>query len=150
MDFKRPLRWIILLALYGAGSSHLHAQDLLSKQMEEQDQINESTEEDLNKLIGVEPTKRKNINNASFESLQALGILTIIQINSFFEYKREMGDFVSIYELQAIPNWDIPLIKEVMKWYVPQLISDARSSGSNQAEQQLLFRIGRSGSSRTL
>ena len=150
MDFKRPLRWIILLALYGAGSSHLHAQDLLSKQIEEQDQINESTEEDLNKLIGVEPTKRKNINNASFESLQALGILTIIQINSFFEYKREMGDFVSIYELQAIPNWDIPLIKEVMKWYVPQLISDARSSGSNQAEQQLLFRIGRSGSSRTL
>lgn len=55
-----------------------------------------------------------------------------------------------MYELQAIPEWDIPLIKEVMKWFSLLEKSNKTEMSNEQVQHQIVFRIGRSGSSSML
>ncbi|NND31657.1 MAG: helix-hairpin-helix domain-containing protein [Saprospiraceae bacterium] len=47
-----------------------------------------------------------SLNQASFEDLQAMGLLSDIQIADFLDYRRQLGDLTSIYELQSIPSLD--------------------------------------------
>jgi hypothetical protein len=47
-----------------------------------------------------------NINRATEERLRFLGFLSEHQINSLLEYRKNNGDLISIYELQAIPGFD--------------------------------------------
>lgn len=150
MYYNRTLQWIVLLTLFTTAPKEIFAQDQFSRQLEEQEQTNDQTEQDLSKLIGIDHAKKKNINAVTYEELQALHTLTLNQINSFFEYKRKFGDFLSMYELQAIPEWDIPLIKEVMKWFSLLEKSNKTEMSNEQAQHQIVFRIGRSGSSSML
>ncbi len=137
--------------MYTAAPANMFAQEQFSKQLDEQNQINEYEDQDLTKLIGIENVKRKNINSVTSEELEELGFLSFAQINSFFEYKKEFGDFVSMYELQAIPSWNGAVTKQLMKWYSQLSLSDGSSSRSNtMSQQQLVFRMGRSGSSTML
>ena len=53
------------------------------------------------------------INQAQEADWYQLGLLNSAQIASFFEFKQATGKFVSIWELQAIPNWDIPTLKRI-------------------------------------
>ena len=78
--------------------------------------------------------------------------LTPSQINSFFEYKRKYGDFISIYELQAITEWDILTTRKMISYlYVaePQNIKGKFIENNERGFQQLLIRIGRTGSDAT-
>lgn len=144
MYCNRPLLWILLITIHASASQEICAQEQLSKQLEEQDIFNDQSEQNLSKLIGVEHTKKKNINSVTFEELQALHMLSFNQINAFFEYKKRFGDFLSMYELQAIPGWEIPLIKELMKWFV--LLEQPNKAGVSNGQHQIVFRMGRSGS----
>ena len=54
-----------------------------------------------------------NINEATKEDLQRFGEFTSTQIESFLNYRKSIGKFISKYELQSIPNWDILLIKKL-------------------------------------
>ena len=55
-----------------------------------------------------------NLNIANKEQLTTLRFLDPIQINSFLQYRELMGSFLSIYELQAVPNWDVNTIKNIL------------------------------------
>lgn len=55
-----------------------------------------------------------NLNTAEENDLQELKILTALQIESFLLYRKLFGKFISIYELQAIPAWDIITIKKLL------------------------------------
>lgn len=55
-----------------------------------------------------------NLNRADRSQLQSLFILSEKQINAFFEYIALNGRLLSIYELQAIPEWDINTIRRVL------------------------------------
>lgn len=54
-----------------------------------------------------------NINNASGDDLKKLQVLSPIQIQSFTNYRKLLGSFISIYEIQAIPFWDIETIQKI-------------------------------------
>ncbi|MCX6294326.1 MAG: hypothetical protein NT127_08555 [Sphingobacteriales bacterium] len=54
-----------------------------------------------------------NINEVTKEDLQIFGAFKSIQIESFLSYRKTFGEFISKYELQSIPNWDIALIKKM-------------------------------------
>ncbi len=54
------------------------------------------------------------LNKATPEELKSLYILTPAQLNSFFAYKAAFGNFISIYELQAIPHFDLPTIYKLL------------------------------------
>ncbi|MGC4036956.1 MAG: helix-hairpin-helix domain-containing protein [Chitinophagaceae bacterium] len=55
-----------------------------------------------------------NLNTADEKELEELKILSDLQITNLFSYRKLLGKFISIYELQAIPTWDIPTIRKII------------------------------------
>ncbi|WP_026950192.1 ComEA family DNA-binding protein [Algoriphagus mannitolivorans] len=55
-----------------------------------------------------------NINKADLEILQATYLLSPQQLTSLAEYRKLLGNFLSIYELQAIPDWDLKTIETLL------------------------------------
>ncbi len=51
-----------------------------------------------------------DLNRAGREEFQSLFILSELQINSLLEYREKYGKLLSIYELQAVPNFDLGTI----------------------------------------
>ncbi|MEO8762862.1 MAG: helix-hairpin-helix domain-containing protein [Ginsengibacter sp.] len=54
-----------------------------------------------------------NLNYASEGQLQELTLLSAIQIANLILYRKTLGNFINIYELQAIPGWDITLLRRI-------------------------------------
>ncbi len=60
---------------------------------------------------------RKNpidLNIADAADLKELRLISDLQIQSFLSYRDLLGKLVSIYELQAVPEWDIEIINRVL------------------------------------
>src|SRR5688572_15177446 len=55
-----------------------------------------------------------NLNLTNAEELKMLYILNEHQIEQFFKYRQQSGDFVSVYELQAIPGFDLETIHKLL------------------------------------
>lgn len=55
-----------------------------------------------------------NINTASEYDLRELFLLNELQINDFIRHRGQFGAFLSIYELQALPTWDMFTIQNVI------------------------------------
>jgi len=54
-----------------------------------------------------------NLSTADLAALQELSILSAIQIQQLISYRNQLGIFISIYELQAIPSFDLRLIEKI-------------------------------------
>ena len=57
-----------------------------------------------------------NLNTANAEELQALGLLSDIQVVSFINYRRQAGELIAIYELQAVPSFDLLTIRRILPY----------------------------------
>lgn len=86
------------------------------------------------------------LNLAGASELEGLQLLTASQIRQFLLYRNLMGRLISIYELQAVPGWDIPTIRNLLPyvkldgdWAVPVSWKDRFARGSSQ----FLWRYGR-------
>ncbi|SIS72854.1 ComEA family DNA-binding protein [Belliella pelovolcani] len=55
-----------------------------------------------------------HLNKTTPEELKSIFILNPYQINSFFTYKESFGQLISIYELQAIPGFDMETIYKIL------------------------------------
>ena len=53
------------------------------------------------------------INQVTADELSALGILTSTQISNFISHRNQIHYFESIYELQTIHGWELPLLKKI-------------------------------------
>lgn len=72
---------------------------------------------DFNTLLeDIEHYRRRplDLNRASAEQLRELTLLSEIQINRLINYRREVGDLIAIYELQAIPGFDLNTIRIIL------------------------------------
>ncbi len=54
-----------------------------------------------------------NLNEASSQDLEALQTLTPLQVENLLQYRQQFGRFISWYELQAVPGWDVALIRKL-------------------------------------
>lgn len=54
-----------------------------------------------------------NINNADETFLKDLRMLTPMQIQNFLAYRSVLGKLINMYELQAVPGWDLVTIQKV-------------------------------------
>jgi len=107
--------FIISLAIGLAYEQRALAQELpnSTKQQLENlaDAMEEETEDDnfLQQLsyLHKEPL---NLNTVTAEDLQVFYFLTDLQIQNLIQYRSNLGNFISIYELQAVPTWDIQTI----------------------------------------
>ncbi|WP_332368852.1 hypothetical protein [Spirosoma telluris] len=55
-----------------------------------------------------------DLNGASREELETTYLLSERQLNSLAAYRAEFGDLLSIYELQAVPDFDLPTIRRLL------------------------------------
>lgn len=54
-----------------------------------------------------------NLNKATESDLEQLKVLTALQIRNLLSYRNLFGNFINIYELQAVPGWNVSLIRKI-------------------------------------
>ncbi len=59
-----------------------------------------------------------NLNNASASDMKELRVLTAIQIQNFILYRTLTGKLINLYELQAVPGWDINTIQKIRPYVI--------------------------------
>lgn len=90
-----------------------------------------------------------NLNTASKSKLESIFILSIAQINSLIEYREKVGPLLSLYELQAIPNFDIQTIRNILPFIEIKSSSDFKATGTfiqrilNEKNNYLMLRTER-------
>ncbi len=83
-----------------------------------------------------------DLNTLTRDELSATYLLTERQLNSLFEYRASFGNFLSVYELQAVPDFDLPTIRRLL----PFVTIDARNrsfSVRNPTDHYLMMRVER-------
>lgn len=84
-------------------------EDFLSETEEEQFDFNTILEE-----LEVYLQSPLNLNAADENTLREFLLLTNRQVDELLKYKTEVGDLLSIYELQSIPTFDLVSIKRIL------------------------------------
>ncbi|MEY2917239.1 MAG: hypothetical protein RIS73_953, partial [Bacteroidota bacterium] len=57
-----------------------------------------------------------NLNTADENGLKELKLLNPLQVANLINYRALLGKFINIYELQAVPGWDIELIQKIHRY----------------------------------
>ncbi len=89
-----------------------------------------------------------NLNRATVSDLEELFILNQYQIQEFFIYKKKMGDLISIYELQAIPGFDLRTVQAIASFVkvsgegdyqksIPSMLRESNRTISTKWSRQL-------------
>ena len=84
-----------------------------------------------------------NLNYADEGQLQELKLLSPLQINNLIAYRNLLGNLINIYELQAIPGWDVSLTRRIRPYVtVSSKLDVFNSIGSRlqNGENMLLVR----------
>jgi hypothetical protein len=71
-----------------------------------------------------------NLNTASREELRALPLLSEKQVAALVQHRTNTGPLLSLYELQAVPNWDVRTIARVGPFVTVQNTSPNSSRGT--------------------
>jgi len=88
-------------------------------------------------------TNPLDVNRATREQLQALYLLSELQINSLLAYQKEFGELLTLYELQAVPHFGVETIYKIL----PFITLDANLKKSSQP---LITRIAKEADSHYL
>jgi hypothetical protein len=116
------------------------------QQLENLTDIDQAETEDDSYLQQLEHFRKNplNLNEADENDLKELKILSGLQITSFISYRKLFGSFISIYELQAIPAWDIATIKKLQPFVTVKeaiKLSEEFSKRLTRGEHILLLRF---------
>ncbi len=110
----------ILTFYFSLFTFHLFAQEPPASATEQQlenltDATESETEDDTYVQQMQEYIKHPiNLNTADIAELRELRILTDLQIQNFISYRKLLGKLISVYELQAVPTWDVLTIKKIL------------------------------------
>ncbi|MCC9136705.1 helix-hairpin-helix domain-containing protein [Pontibacter silvestris] len=88
--------------------------DLLVQELFAQQEDEDIPYEDFYETLFLYYQRPLNLNNATPEELASLFILSRPQIASLFKYIEENGRLLSIYELQAVPDFDLVTIYQLV------------------------------------
>ena len=116
------------------------------QQLENLTDADQSETEDDSYLQQLEQFRKNpvNLNTADENDLKELRILSGLQIANFISYRKLFGKFISIYELQAVPTWDIQSIKRLLPFITlaePIKIADVFTSRLRNGENIFLLRF---------
>lgn len=118
------------------------------QQLENIAEANEEDPKDDNLLQQLDYFKKHpiNLNSVTAEELQALKVLTDLQIANLIQYRSLLGNFINIYELQAVPTWDLLTITKILPYVsIGNAISIKENflSRFKDGDQSLLLRFSR-------
>lgn len=140
-------RFIILLLFTIHHSLFTFSQEpTTEQQLENLTDADQSETEDDSYLQQLEQFIQNpiNLNTADENDLRDLRILSDLQISNLISYRKFFGKLISIYELQAIPSWDIYTIKRILPFITlaePVSIKDVFSKRFKGGEHIGLFRF---------
>jgi hypothetical protein len=125
------------------------AQDIppaTEQQLENLTDVEQAETEDDSYLQQLEQYRRNpiNLNAAEASELRELRILTDLQIANLISYRRLLGKFISIYEIQAIPTWDVSTLRKLLPFItidLPVSLKDDFVNRFNGGNHSLLFRF---------
>lgn len=135
--------------MFGLITSKGFCQDLPAEAEQKLENLTDTDEgetEDDSWLLQMEHFRKNplNLNVAGKDELRELRILTDLQIENFLIYRKLLGNLVSIYELQAIPSWDVITIKKLLPFITVAgavtMYGDMKNRFKN-GNHSLLFRI---------
>ncbi|MEI9944457.1 MAG: helix-hairpin-helix domain-containing protein [Chitinophagaceae bacterium] len=95
------------------------AQDIppeTEQQLENLTDLDQGETEDDSYLLQLAQFKKNpiNLNTADANDLKEIRILTDLQIQNFISYRRLFGKIISVYELQAVPTWDVETVRKLL------------------------------------
>ncbi len=113
-----------MIWMIGLSSLHLCAQEYPQREINLEllaDELFGFQDEDLNYQELYENmvqllANKINLNTASADELRFLNLLTEQQVQSLLTYRNENGALLSVYELQAIPGFDLPAIYKIISF----------------------------------
>lgn len=108
-------------------------QDFIESNFSVQDE--DSNYEDIYEALFQLYQSPIDLNTANRQDLQSLLILSNIQINEFLNHRVKNGNLLSIYELQAIPSFDLKTIYDILPFV------SLREQGMHADNRPLLKRI---------
>jgi hypothetical protein len=144
------VKWIaIILFTIHYSLFTCYAQDIppsVEQQLENLADLEQTETEDDSYLQQLELYRRYpiNINTAEPSELRELRMLTDLQIVNFFSYRRIFGAFVSIYELQAVPTWDVNTVRKLIPFLTvasPLSVTKDFANRFDQGRHTLLLRF---------
>jgi hypothetical protein len=80
-----------------------------------------------------------NINLVSEQEMQSSLLFTSIQITDFIAYRKQIGTFQSILELQIIPSWDLEFLRRIQDFLICSLTTP-RWWKPSSSTHQILFK----------
>jgi hypothetical protein len=116
------------------------------QQLENQTDADQGETEDDSYLQELEQFRKHpvNLNTADADELKQLRILTDLQIANLLAYRNLFGRLIHIYELQALPAWDIITIRKLLPFITittPVSVGDETGKRSRDGEHSLLLRV---------
>jgi len=121
-------------------------------QEEEMEEIAESSisheqasQQDINEMNGPGFGNKYNINSITETMLEAIIFLKPNQIKQFILYRKNFGDFISLMELQAVPDWDVITIRKILPMLTlekEQPLVPAIKQRIKEGAHRLLYRTG--------
>ena len=144
------MKWIaIILFTIHYSLFTCYAQDIppsVEQQLENLADLEQTETEDDSYLQQLELYRRYpiNINTAEPSELRELRMLTDLQIVNFISYRRIFGAFVSIYELHAVPTWDVNTVRKLIPFLTvasPLSVTKDFANRFDQGRHTLLLRF---------
>ncbi len=116
------------------------------QQLENQTDAEQGETEDDTYLLELEHFKKNplNLNLADADELKQLRIVTDLQIANLITYRNLFGKLISIYELQAVPAWDVITIRKLLPFVTTTSalsLAEEASKRFRGGEHSLLLRI---------
>ena len=116
------------------------------QQLENQTDADQGETEDDSYLQELEQFRRNpiNINTADADELKQLRIITDLQIANLISYRNLFGKLISIYELQAVPSWDVNTIRKLLPFVTsatPLSLSEEAGKRFREGDHSLLLRV---------
>lgn len=130
-------------------SLHTYAQEIpvnTEQQLENLADTDQAETEDDSYLQELEYFRKNplNLNNAEAEELKLLRILTDLQIANLVAYRKLFGKLISVYELQAVPAWDLITVRRLLPFITVSSslsLQDEAGKRFRDGEHSLLLRL---------
>jgi hypothetical protein len=126
-----------------------HSQEIpisTEQQLENQTDADQGETEDDTYLQELEHFRKNplNINSADADELKQLRIVTDLQIANLISYRNLFGKLLSIYELQAVPAWDVNTIRKLLPFVTaatPVSLAEEAGRRFSEGDHSLLLRV---------
>jgi len=116
------------------------------QQLENQTDADQGETEDDTYLQELEHFRRNplNINTADADELKKLRIVNDLKNSNLIFYRSRFGKLISIYELQAVPAWDVNTIRKLLPFVTaatPVSLAEEAGKRFTEGDHSLLLRV---------